>query len=88
MKYTLILLPLLLLTGCLKTAPIKMSFPDVPQELKTSCPDLQQVKADAQMSDVLTVVTDNYSRYHECKNKVDVWIEWYKSQKQIYEDVK
>lgn len=87
MKYALILLPLLL-TGCLKTAPIKMNFPDVPQELKTACPDLEQVKPDAQMSDVLTVVTDNYSKYHECKNKVDAWIDWHKSQKQIYESIK
>lgn len=87
MKYTLLLLPFLL-TGCLKTAPVKMDFPNVPEELKVACPDLAIVKDNPELSEVLEVVTANYGKYHECKNKVDAWNEWYKSQKQIYESVK
>jgi len=87
MKYTIILLPLLL-TGCFKSIPVKMSFPDAPTEMKVVCPDLQQVKENAELSDVLEVVTKNYAQYHECKNKVDAWIEWHKQQKQISDSVK
>lgn len=87
MKYTILLLPLLL-TGCFKSIPVKMSFPDAPTEMKVVCPDLQQVKENAELSDVLEVVTKNYAQYHECKNKVDAWIEWHKQQKQISDSVK
>lgn len=87
MKYTLLLLPLLL-TGCFKSIPVKMSFPDAPAEMKVSCSDLKLVKENAEMSDVLVTVTSNYSQYHECKNKVDAWVEWHKQQKEISDSVK
>ena len=84
----LFLVPFLfVLSGCL-TTPVKRTFPEVPQELIQACPDLKLVEPTEKLSDVLKVVTDNYSQYHECKIKVDTWIEWYKSQKQIFESVK
>lgn len=78
----------LLLTGCFKFIPVKMSFPDAPAEMKVSCPSLKEVKDNAEMSDILQVVAANYANYHECKNKVDAWIEWHKQQKQISDSVK
>ena len=81
MKYIILMLPLLLI-GC-KSVPVKMSFPEAPAEIMTACPGLKELKENAQMSDVLEVVTANYSTYYECKVKVDAWIEWYKQQKQI-----
>lgn len=87
MKYLLLLIPVLL-TGCLKTAPVKMDFPDVPEDLKVACPDLALVKDNAKMSDVISTVSNNYSQYHECKNKIDTWMEWHKQQKKIYDEVK
>ena len=87
MKYLILLMPLFL-TGCFKSIPVKMSFPDAPSEMKVSCPDLKQVKDDAQMSDILEIVTSNYATYHECKNKVDAWIKWHKLQKDISDSVK
>ena len=86
MRYLLLLVSLLL-TGCL-TTPVKMDFPDVPSDLKVACPDLALVKDGAKMSEVIGVVSDNYAQYHECKNKIDTWIEWHKQQKKIYEEVK
>lgn len=87
MKYTVLLLPFLL-TGCFKSIPVKMSFPDAPTEMKVSCPNLKEVKENAEMSDILETVTMNYGTYYECKNKVDAWIEWHKQQKQISDNVK
>lgn len=89
MKKLLLVLPAILLTGCLTTAPVTVKFPDVPDEIKTACPDLKKVEpGTTKLSEVLGVVTDNYAQYKECKVKVDLWIDWYNSQKKIFEEIK
>lgn len=87
MKKLLLLIPVLLLTGCLST-PVKRNFPEVPQELMEACPDLKTTPETEKLSEVLKVVVNNYGQYHECKIKVDTWVEWYKTQKQIFDSVK
>ena len=88
MKLLSILLVSVLLTGCLAT-PVKRTFPDVPKELMVICPDLSMVAdGTTQLSEVMKVVTQNYGQYHECRIKNDLWIEWYKTQKEIFESVK
>ncbi len=88
MKYIILLAPFLL-TGCLfkQPVPIKQVWPDVPKELLEACPDLKLVdpKTD-KLSDIIGVVSDNYSSYYECRAKVDDWIVWYNGQKKIYEE--
>ena len=77
-----------LLTACLST-PVARKFPEIPSDLKTACPDLAQVDPNTtKLSEVVRTVTDNYSKYHECQVKVDAWIEWYNTQKKIFEEVK
>jgi hypothetical protein len=83
----LLIVPVLLLTGCLAT-PVQRSFPEVPEELKVACPDLMLLEPTTKLSEVISVVTKNYGQYQECQIKVDTWIEWYKTQKQIFESVK
>jgi uncharacterized lipoprotein YajG len=88
MKILLILVSSVLLTGCLAT-PVKRTFPEAPTELMTTCPDLLVVKEDTeQLSEVLKIVTENYGQYHECRIKNELWIEWYKTQKDIFNSVK
>lgn len=83
------LLICLLLAGCSTTVPVKRNFPDIPQVLKKPCSELKEVEeGTVKLSDVLAVVTDNYSQYHECKITVNAWIEWYDQQKKIFEEVK
>jgi len=84
----LILISALFLTACATTVPVTMKFPDVPDELLTACPDLLQQAPTEKLSEVMLTVSKNYSQYHECRAKVDAWITWYTSQKQIYESVK
>jgi hypothetical protein len=82
MKY-LLLIPTLLLTGCLTTAP---KFPDIPPELQTACPELQAATKETQeLSKLLDVVVVNYSTYYECRVKVDAWLQWHKEQKEIFD---
>lgn len=87
MKKLLLIVPVLLLTGCLST-PVKRSFPDVPEELKAACPDLIMLEPTTKLSDVVSVVVKNYGQYQECQIKTETWIEWYKTQKEIFESVK
>lgn len=83
----LILLPTILLAGCLANTPVKRNFPEVPAELKIACPDLKTIEPTTKLSDVVSVVSSNYGQYQECQIKVDTWVEWYKTQKQIFESV-
>lgn len=88
MKKLLVLIPAVLLTGCLNTA-VKRNFPEVPTSLLATCPSLEQVDpGTTKLSEVVRVVTDNYTQYHECRVKVDTWIEWYNTQRAIFEEVK
>ena len=83
------LLILLLLTGCSTTVPVARKFPEIPDSFKTPCASLSQIKeGTTKLSEVITVVADNYAEYHLCSDKVDMWIEWYSLQKEIFDSVK
>lgn len=86
MKKIILLIPVLFMIGCSTSVPVKRSFPNVPAELMESCPDLKQTQETTKLSEVLKVVVQNYSQYHECKIKNDSWKEWYNTQKQIFEE--
>ncbi len=87
MKYLLI--SLLFLTGCSTTVPVAMKFPSVPPELTEACPELDKTpEGTTQLSKTLEVVVKNYSKYHQCKSKVEAWNEWYKENQKIYDSIK
>lgn len=87
MRYSILFLSILL-AGC-STAPVVMKFPEAPQALMEKCEDLEKVPPDTkQLSVTAEVVIRNYSRYHQCRIKVEEWQEWYNSNKKIYESVK
>jgi|APCry1669190119_1035276.scaffolds.fasta_scaffold00397_3 hypothetical protein len=92
MRLISVLLVSLILTACATNNSkvlVQMKFPDVPPELLIECPDLAQVDTStSKLSDVLETVTDNYSDYYECKDKVDTWVDWYTKQKQIFDNIK
>jgi hypothetical protein len=53
------------------------------------CPPLTQIKeGTTKLSEVVGVVTDNYFEYHKCSDKNDLWMEWFKAQKEIFDSVK
>jgi len=89
MKRLALLLPAILLTGCLATAPVVPKWPDVPKDLLEACPDLKTVDpANEKLSVVIDTVADNYKQYYDCRAKVDDWITWYKGQQKIWETLK
>lgn len=83
----LMLIALLLVSGC-TSVPVVMKFPDVPKDMLEVCPDLKAVPDTKKLSDVLPVVVENYGQYYTCKDNVDSWIEWYKTQKNIFDSIK
>jgi len=87
MKYLTILLAILI-TGCSTTVPVKAKFPEVPDRLLVSCPQLEKVPEAPKLSEVAKTVTNNYTTYYECAVKHDGFVEWYQIQKRIYESVK
>ncbi|NBP02872.1 MAG: hypothetical protein EBU90_22700 [Proteobacteria bacterium] len=79
------------LFGCSTVVPIKPKKQEFPQpipQLMVPCPDLSLVPKDTtKLSDTIVVISDNYALYHECRAKLDSWIEWYNEQKKIYNSV-
>jgi len=82
------LLLVLILTGCSTTVPVTAKFPDVPERLLVKCPQLEKLENEAKLSDIGKTVTNNYTTYYECAVKNDAFIEWYQTQKRIFESVK
>ena len=87
MKY-LVCFFLILMTGCSTVVPVKSKFPDVPERLMVKCPQLEKVSETPTLSDVAKTITNNYTTYYECAVKNDAFIEWYQTQKRIFESVK
>lgn len=85
MKY-LALACVILLTGCSTTVPVQQKFPDAPDTLRQPCPQLDTIKDPVLLSELTKSVTNNYTTYHTCANRVDAWNDWYAKQKKIFDD--
>lgn len=75
----------LLLTGCSTVVPVTQKFPEVPDRLLTTCPQLEKLVNESKLSDISKTVTINYTTYYECAVKHDAFVEWYKIQKEIFD---
>jgi hypothetical protein len=62
-----------------------MKFPEAPERLIAKCPDLMPIKEDAKLSEIATVVVENYGLYHDCSIKHQGWVEWYQTQRRIFD---
>jgi hypothetical protein len=88
MRY-LLLAAIVLLSACSTTVPVTAKFPQVPNILLEKCPQLTTIDGEnVSIIDYTKTVTANYTTYYECAVKNDAWIEWYQTQKIIFENVK
>ena len=83
-KYLALFL-LILMSGCSTVVPVTVKFPDAPDRIKIRCPQLKTLNEEAKLSDIAKTVTENYTTYYECAVRNDTWIEWYETQKIIFE---
>lgn len=83
MKQVFIIITLLL-AGCGSTVPSVKQFPNAPHELLEKCPQLKTLDVnDPSIITMSRTIVENYTMYHQCSNKIDAWIEWYSTQKNI-----
>lgn len=73
--------------GCSTVVPVTAKFPDAPVSASERCSELQEVAKDAKLSELATVVSNNYRLYYECAVKVETWQEWHQKQKEIFDKV-
>ena len=81
----ILILSALLLSGCAHVVPVSVPFPTPPKVLLQRCDDLSTLQPDPKLSDLMTVVAENYTKYHVCKEKEAAWASWYNTQKSIYD---
>ena len=77
-----------LITGCSTVVPVKVKFPELPVDLAVQCTPLKKIPEDAKLSDITKTITDNYTTYHACAANNDGLLEWYTTQKKIFEGLK
>jgi hypothetical protein len=84
----LILLASIVLVGC-TTIPVTAKFPKAPDALTEAPKTLQTLDvAKPELSDLISNANDNYAEYYRLRDKYNGWIDWYNTQKQIFESVK
>ena len=73
-----------LLSSC-TTTPLKIPFPNPPQELMESPPELNSLpeNKNTKLSDVGTTITENYAMYYDLMMKYKAWQDWAKKQKEL-----
>lgn len=85
--WAIVIIILLMIIGCSTTVPVTAKFPQAPERLMQKCPPLEKLEKEVKLSDVAKTVTNNYTKYHECSIQNDTWIEWYGTQKKIFESI-
>jgi hypothetical protein len=89
MKKFLLVLLVATITGC-TTAPVIVKFPEVPETLTQPASKLTPLDTSKkiELSDIIENANENAGKYYELREKYNAWIEWYNSQKKIFESVK
>jgi hypothetical protein len=89
----LAILTLVLLSACTTAVPVVRKFPELPSALREECQELIKLEKPDNSTpfsiiDLLSTNVENYRRGIECKVKHSTTIEWYDTQKQIFDKVK
>jgi hypothetical protein len=78
----------LFLVGCTTTVPVTAKFPEAPEILLVDCDKLDKIGKDKVLfSEFLKTVVGNYNKYHMCAAQNSAWKEWYKQQKEIFDNI-
>ena len=77
-----------MIVGC-TTVPVTAKFPEAPNTLTEKPADLKTLDTPKpQLSDLISNANDNYAEYYKLRDKYNGWLNWYDTQKQIFESVK
>lgn len=82
----ILLFCVIFLTGCSTVVPLQRKFPEVPEVMMTKCETLETIeKPTVFLSELLSVITRNYNKYHNCSDLTAAWQQWYVEQKKIFD---
>ena len=89
MNKLLLVLLIASVTGC-TTAPVIVKFPEVPETLTKPADKLTPLDPSKkiELSDIIENANENAGKYYELREKYNAWIEWYNSQKKIFDSIK
>ena len=89
MKKILSVFLIVLMAGC-TTVPVTMKFPDAPDTLLQPAGKLIPLDTNKkiQLSDIIENANENAGKYYELREKHNAWIEWYNSQKKVFDSIK
>ena len=81
----LYIMPTLLICGCAtnSTNNNPVSFNGPPINATEKCNDLKTLPENSKMSDLIKIMSENYSSYYSCSQKNEAWNEWYKKIKDL-----
>jgi len=84
-----IIIASMILAGCATPVPVVPKFPVAPEQLLNKCPVLKTIDGEKiSIIDLTKTVTENYNSYYECSAVHDSFIDWYTTQKRIFEELK
>jgi hypothetical protein len=84
----LIIIACLIASGC-TTVPVTAKFPRAPDSLTEPPVALKTLDVPKpELSDLISNANDNYAEYYRLRDRYNGWINWYNTQKQIFESVK
>jgi len=89
MKKIATILVLAILTGC-TSVPVITKFPDAPESLMAPAGKLTPLDTTkkVELSDIIENANENAGKYYALREKYNAWIEWYTSQKKIFDTIK
>jgi len=89
MKKIATILVLAILTGC-TSVPVITKFPDAPESLMSPAGKLTPLDTTkkVELSDIIENANENAGKYYALREKYNAWIEWYTSQKKIFDTIK
>ena len=85
--YVLILT--LFLVACSTPVPVKRHFPEADPFMLEPAAELKPLPPDTvDLDQLITNSAENYGEYRKLVQRYEMWIEWYKKQKENFESVK
>jgi hypothetical protein len=90
MKRFLATFLIVMITGCATSVPVTMNFPEVPKELTVPAGKLSPLDTNKkiELSDIIENANENAGKYYALREKYNAWIEWYASQRKVFDSIK
>ena len=88
MRIVVLALTMIMLAGCATPVAVKRTFPEAPASLMEPADKLTPLPpGKTELSDIIENANTNAGKYYQLREKFRAWQEWYKEQKQIFDEV-